>query len=91
MFRDTKLQVGRRAEDAAVIQLLAGTYHLAETVVLGVADSGLTITAYQNDVRRNFDINFPPVSPISHRYSRYSPSYSPPPHTRRVMCSTSLF
>ena len=32
-----------------MIQLRAGSYHLAETVVLGAADSGLTITAYQNE------------------------------------------
>ena len=34
----------------AVIQLRAGIYYLPETVVLGPQDSGLTITAYQNEV-----------------------------------------
>ena len=47
--RTVKAGRGTSIDDAAVIQLRAGSYHLAETVVLGAADSGLTITAFRNE------------------------------------------
>ena len=39
----------RKVKGAATVLLRAGTYHLAETIELGAADSGLTISSYQDE------------------------------------------